>query len=69
MEWEEFNPVFFEEKDDAGERDLAILNTLGWKAQAQLAGQGIGFIQMGTERYMISTHAGAQAVAQRSWKK
>lgn len=69
MEWEAFNPVFFEENDDADARDLAILNTLGWKVQAELARQGIGFIQMGKKRYAIATRAGATAVAQRSWAK
>jgi hypothetical protein len=52
MEWLNFEPVFFLEGKKDGDPGLALLPTLGWKAQAALGDQGIGFLQKGYRRVM-----------------
>jgi hypothetical protein len=54
MEWQRFYPSFFPPPNaDAGENNLSVLNTIGWKGQAELNEQGIGIISNGTSRYVI----------------
>lgn len=53
MEWESFVPSFFPPRKEDAPPDLATLNTFGWRTQATLKDQGIGFILAGYERYMI----------------
>ena len=55
MEWKVFTPVFFQENANAEPGDLTLMNTFGWKAQADLSEDGIGFIHKGYKRYVVYT--------------
>lgn len=51
----------------AGENNLSVLNMIGWKGQAELNEQGIGFISKGTSRYMIMDKNGAKDYIEKLW--
>ena len=68
MEWKEFIPIFFQAGDDLDPKDLSLMCTLGWKAQADLGDKGIGFIQKGYTRYVVSGLNAAKDCSEELWK-
>jgi hypothetical protein len=63
MEWKPFFPIFFVEHQAVGDADMSLLSTLGWKEQAKLADDGIGFVQKGYKRFAVwSREAGTGVV-------
>ena len=67
MEWKEFTPVFFQENKNAEPGDLTLMTTFGWKPQADLAEDGIGFIHKGYERYVVYTGDAAEDCVKGLW--
>lgn len=68
MEWNEFEPVFFEEAENSHPRDLALISTLGWKQQAALGTVGIGFVHKGYTRYAVSGLKAATDCTESLWR-
>jgi hypothetical protein len=67
MEWKEFTPVFFQENANADVSDPALMTTFGWKAQAGLSEDGIGFIHKGYKRYVVRTGEAAEDCVKSLW--
>jgi hypothetical protein len=67
MEWKEFTPVFFQDNPEADPKDLALLCTFGWKHQAALSDDGMGFIHKGYKRYVVSGKAVAEGCVKDLW--
>ena len=68
MAWKEFTPVFFLENDEAHERDLSLLTTLGWKPAASLEEEGIGFTHVGYHRYAAMSKKAAKDCVEKVFK-
>ena len=67
MEWKEFDPVFFAPNPTAAAKDLSLMSTFGWKEQARLEEQGIGFVHKGGSRYMVASKEAAREIIQSVW--
>ena len=67
MEWQAFVPSFFPPKQEPAPPDLASLNKFGWRAQAALKSQGIGFIHVGLERHMVKGKDVAEKCVAKFW--
>jgi len=67
MEWKEFVPVFFQDNPDAEHHDLALMCTFGWKPQAALLEDGIGFVRKGHKRYVVSGQPAAEGCVKALW--
>ena len=52
---------------NAGDNNLCVLNTIGWKGQAELNEQGVGFISKGTSRYVVMDKNGAEDCVEKLW--
>ena len=67
MEWKPFFPIFFEEHQAVAGADLSLLSTLGWKEQAKLADDGIGFVQKGYKRCAVWSREAGTSVVKKMW--
>jgi hypothetical protein len=67
MEWKEFDPVFFAPNPTAAAKDLSLMSTFGWKEQARLEEQGIGFVHKGGSRYMVASKEAAREIIDSVW--
>ena len=67
MDWKEFTPIFFQDNLQADPNDLALLCTFGWKPQAALSDDGMGFVHRGYKRYIVSGQAAAEDCVKDLW--
>jgi len=64
-----FIPTFFPPLENPDPRtNLAVLNTFGWKAQAELDELNIGFVRKGGSRWMIEGKEAATECVKEMWQ-